>query len=394
MYSVQLERDLQDIADLSGALERGTLIDSKELEQRLIFVCAKVSAWQWCIHGESLEFRKQVIRWLVSKGKYVLARRYALCGKGDLLLKHEKDGRARVKPMGCGARFCPRCSRRAGRKHLTRIASHLSSSPHGSIWHMVLTQPVFPKESIQGARARFEKSWTAFYPTLRKSGMTAALATYHLKPSVKYGWHYHCHLVLELDDIVDGDSWFEKVNEAWHRAIAKSAPEQRVFHDIFVRLVTKPGPAMVGMKDNTQLEFWNESSDAVETALHYVIRDVLQGIESWIGAMTRKEDCFDFCDFMGSAKRHRSYGTWRKKVDVETEERDEAEESGSAGVSEAAKMKGVSEWVHVSTMDHCLHESKSGPSASRDLLTQLLGCTNRSTGVLYRLRKLVSSIAA
>lgn len=68
MDSAPLERDLQDNADQSGAIERGTLTDSKELEQRLILVCAKVSDWQWFIHGESLEFRKQVLRWFRSCG--------------------------------------------------------------------------------------------------------------------------------------------------------------------------------------------------------------------------------------------------------------------------------------------------------------------------------------
>ena len=395
MFSVTLERDLQEIGELSARLERGTDVSAVALIQRLMLLIQKVSAWQWCIHGETLEFRKQVVKWLVSKKRYVLARRYALCGKGDQLCRHEKTGRAKVKPAGCGARFCPRCSRRAGRKHLSRVAGHLSSGPHGALWHVVLTQPGLREEGIGGARERFEQSWKRFYPTLRKCGLVAALATYHAKRSERWGWHYHCHLVMEFDETIDMDVAYERINAVWKRVTALEEGELE-YKDVFARMVAAAGPALEGMAKNTQLEFWDEPTDAVEKVLHYVLRDVLQGVESWVEGMGGESDCFEFCEFMGSAKRHRSYGTWRKKcaggAAEDADAREEAQEREAA--PGAPKVMGVSEWIPVSSVDSALHELKSGSGVLALLVMQLLGCTNRSKGVLFRLRKVVKSLAA
>ena len=390
----QIERDIQEIDELTARLERGTDVDDGPLMQRMVGLCSKLSRWQWCIHGDTMEFRRRVTRWLVNKGKYTLAKRYALCGKGDLLLKHDKTGVSRIRPMGCGARFCPRCSRRAGRKHLSRVASHLSTSSHGCIYHIVLTQPTMPQERIQDARLRFETAWKRFYPTLRKAGLRAALLTYHVKPSMKYGWHYHAHAVVEFDDVVDEDSLYDKLDLKW-RVVTRMSKDQGVEKELFMRLVTAGGPALVGMKENTQLDFWDEPTDQVECVLHYVIRDVLQGIEGWVEAMDREQDCYDFCDFMGAMKRHRTYGTWRKCVPHDdTEERDEKEDTCQTS-SPADKVKGsATEWTLVSTMDHALHSLSVGDKRYWEAMTQFIGCTNRSQGSLFRLKKLVRSIAA
>ena len=386
---------MQDIDELTLRLERGTDEDETPLAQRLVGLCSKLSGWQWCIHGDTQEFRKRVVKWLVKKQKYVLAKRYALCGKGDLLLRHDATKVVRVKPMGCGARFCPRCSRRAGRKHLSRVASHLSASSHGSIWHMVLTQPGLQKETIQATRVRFENAWKRFYPVLRKAGLQSALATYHVKPSTKYGWHYHCHLVAEFPEGVDEETLYQGLNERWRTVVSKDVSHLD-YKDLFMRHVCDAGPALEGMKDNTQLDFWSEPQDQVETLLHYVIRDVLQGIESWVACMEREQDCFDFCEFMGAAKRHRTYGKWRLKVKGDdTEAKADAEERAlEEATREKNKAKGDIEWSALSTVDSCLRDSRSGSNESSEALKQLIGCTNRSKGVLFRLRKLTTWLAA
>lgn len=393
MHSVELERDIQDVSEMSLRLKRGTDVDEQPLVQRLRFMTGKVSAWQWCIHGDTLEFRKDVVSWLVGKGQYTQAMRFALCGKGDMLLKHDKSGAARVKPKGCGMRFCPRCSRRSGRKHLSRVAGHLSTSAHGSLWHAVLTQKALPEESIASARSRFEKSWKRFYPTLRKAGLVSALATYHVKASLKYGWHYHCHLVVEFDDVVDHDSLYDRLNLAW-RTVTSLHESHLNYTDLFMRKITDGGPALKGMAENTQLDFWSEPQDEVEKVLHYVLRDVLQGIETWVGVMQDRGVCVEFCETMGTAKRHRCYGKWRKAaVGNEGEARDASEETELAENS-GVMNTGVSEWSEISTMDRCLTTLKGGDGVSKSLLMQLIGCTNRSAGVLFRLRQVVQSIAA
>jgi hypothetical protein len=260
----------------------------------------------------------------------------------------------------------------------------------------VLTQPSIREEGIGAARGRFEKSWKAFYPLLRKCGLRAALATYHAKPSAKYGWHYHCHLVVEFDDVVDAESLYEKLNLKWTTLVALN-DSHRAYNDLFMRMVTDAGGPLAGMKENTQLEFWSESQNAVETALHYVIRDVLQGIEGWVAALNADSEVFEFCDFMGAAKRHRTYGEWRKCVPADgTEERDASEDRAISEAVKEPQTKGKvgSEWSEMSTMDGALQQSKLGSSESANALRQLIGYTNRSKGVLFRLRKLVTWLAA
>jgi hypothetical protein len=223
--------------------------------------------------------------------------------------------------------------------------------------------------------------------------MRSALATYHMKPSLRFGWHYHCHLVVEWDDVVDGDSLYEKVDRKW-REVSREA--SRVDDNpVFARMVTGEGPALVGMKENTQLEFWDEPQDEVEKVLHYLIRDVLQGIEGWLSRLRTEEEAAEFCEFMSAAKRHRCYGKWRKRVaGDETEARDAAEEVSSAEGVEKVVQKECSEWKSVSSMDGVLGMCRSGSRDSMNLLQKLIGCTNRSKGVLFRLRKVVLSIAA
>lgn len=395
MSSVELQRDLQEIDDLTGAIVRGTSDRVDVLSQRLELVCQKQSAWQWCIHGDTLAYRRMVTKWLVKKDKFVLAKRFALCGKGDMIAKHESSGMVRVRPMGCGASFCPRCSSRSGRKHLSRIVSHLSTSGHGSIYHVVLTHPAAKEETLGSARARFEKSWKLFYPTLRKCGLRSALATYHAKPSPRWGWHYHCHLVVEFDDGIDSDTLYSRLNERWQIVSTPNDVTLQKPKDLFMRLVVKPGPALVGMKENTQLDFWDEPTDQVEAALHYVIRDVLQGVSGWIEGLTSDAGVFEFCEMMAAAKRHRSYGAWRKKVpDDDTEAKDEAEDRAvSAAGSEGPKVRKLSEWILGETVDKTIHSSKHGSAQCISVLMLLIGHTNRSQGVLFRLRKLVTWLA-
>lgn len=385
---------LQEVIDLSGALERGNSSDVAGLLARCVGLCSRVSGWQWCIHGETVAFRKKVVEWLIKNGRYVLARRYALCGKGDLLLRHQGTGAARVRPMGCGAKFCPRCSRRSGRKHLARVAAHLSTSSHGSIWHVVLTQPGMVEESVGHAKIRFEKAWKRFYPTLRKAGLRSALATYHAKPNRRYGWHYHCHLVMEMDDVVDEETLYHGLNERWQEVVGR-VEGRTGRRDVFMRPVVGPGPALVGMKANTQLDFWDEPVDQVEAVLHYLIRDVLQGVESWVKDLVSESEVFEFCGYMGTAKRHRTYGEWRKRVPEDGTESEAAlEESGGCCEVKKEMVAGHGGlWSVVTTMDQSFRSLRAGVMETEPLVAQLIGKRNRSSGVLFRLKRLVEFLA-
>ena len=390
-----LERNLQEVLDAEGAALRGDDGAVKVLLNRLMGFIRHPSKWQWVIHGETALYRGWVVQWLMGQERYKMARRFALCGRGDIALCREDAQAARVKPQGCGARFCPRCSRRFGRRFLARVASHLSSRPHGGLWHVVLTQQVLPYEDLEHSRERFGIAWKRAYAGLRKIGMRSGLATYHVKRSRGGGWHYHCHLVTEFPEGIDEETLYQGLNERWRKVVSKHE-SHRDYKELFMRHVCDAGPALVGMKENTQLDFWSESQDQVETLLHYVIRDVLQGIESWVACMEREQDCFDFCEFMGAAKRHRTYGKWRLKVKGDdTEAKADAEERAlSEATREKNKAKGDIEWSALSTVDSCLRDSRSGSIESSEALKQLIGCTNRSKGVLFRLRKLTTWLAA
>src|SRR3989304_1236659 len=109
-----VERNLQEVLDAEGAALRGDDGAVKVLLNRLMGFIRHPSKWQWVIHGETALYRGWVVQWLMGQERYKMARRFALCGRGDIALCREDAQAARVKTQGCGARFCPRCSRRFG----------------------------------------------------------------------------------------------------------------------------------------------------------------------------------------------------------------------------------------------------------------------------------------
>jgi hypothetical protein len=251
------------------------------------------------------------------------------------------------------------------------------------------------EELLPSAMERFKRAWSRFYNTLRKAGLRSGLATYHVKKSTKWGWHYHCHLVAEFDGSRTEEDRRATLDAKW-KEVTEAGRDLDKQKDLWMRVVCGPGDAFVGMAENTQLDFWSEPADEVEKVLHYVVRDVLQGVEGWTESLKERGDVFEFCDFMGRAKRHRCYGKWRKPVAgdaTEGEVENEEKQCESTKAALAAKTS-LSEWTVVSTMDHCLTTLKRGESGSKPLLMQLIGCTNRAKGCMYRLRKVVSAIAA
>lgn len=385
-----VERDVQEIVDLISAAERGDQSATSALLGRLYLLCGRVTSWQWVMHGETVEYRKTVCRWLVAQGKYTAARRFALCGRGDLLVAHG-DGRVRVKPMCCGVRCCPRCSRRAGRSFLSRVSSHLATRAHGSLFHVVLTQQGIKDETLDGARRRFDGAWKRFYPRLRRAGLNGALATYHVTPSARLGWHYHCHLMLDVEP-VDSGILQEGLSDAWCKARGLG-PEDRNA-PFFCRLIAQPGPAFAGLANDTQMEFFEESPDAVERVLQYMVRDVLQGVERWVGRLEGVAAAEEFAAALSNLKTHRLYGTWRKKVDGDKiEERDAAEERA---VDESQKknpaIKTNSEWYSRGGMDEIIWAIRRGETMWMDEITKLLGARTRYGAVGLRLWKLVSAL--
>lgn len=386
-----LERDLQDLKDLEVRAAAG----DEAAQQQFFFIVSdlvkRVTKWQWVIHGETLVYRQRVIRWLVRSGRYTQARRFAMCGRGDVGSIGDGEGQVRIRPMGCGARFCPRCSRRYGRRFLARVAAHLSSKPHGELSHLVLTQRVLPDESLADARERFEGAWKKFYRVLRGIPMVSALATYHVTPSSVIGWHYHCHLVMELGEGVKLADVYEQLDDAWFAALGDGESQRK---DLFRRLVSPAGPAMAGLAGDRQMEFWDESPDPVEVVLQYVLRDILQGVEGWIGKMATDEQAESFAKALSGAKLHRLYGVWRTAVvEGEADEVDgDAEADEEDSTVDGAGVRAIV-WQEVGGMDEVLWKARQGTEVCLDLVRRLLGRSSNRGAVALRLWRLVQEFA-
>lgn len=386
-----LERDLQELKDLEVLSRAG----DESAQQRLFFLCSDIvkraTKWQWIIHGDTLVYRQRCVRWLIRQQRFTQARRFAMCGRGDVALLGDTAGSVRIKPKGCGARFCPRCSRRYGRRFLSRVCGHLSSGPHGELWHIVFTQRVIPTETLLEARERFAKAWKRMYGVLRRMGMVSALATYHVTPSSVKGWHFHCHVVAELGDGVSGEACYKEWDDAWFSFLGDGESQRK---PLFVRQVSTAGAALEGLKGERQMEFWNESVSQAEVLLQYVLRDILQGVEGWIAKMSTDEACEQFAGALAGAKLHRLYGVWRTKL-VDEDKDDEADASGqetaSGGVLDGAK--GVTLWHSVGTMDEVLWWARQLRAEGMEVVRRLCARSSNRGAVALRLLTLAREFA-
>jgi len=381
-----LERDIQVMDDLGYDVARGDKAAERQLTAMVCKLAGTMTKWQWVIHGETVEFRKVIVRWLCNKGEYVLARRFALCGRGDLGMIEYGGDAVKVVPMGCGCRFCPRCSRRFGARFLRKVGKHLEANSHGEIWHVVLTQRVQRSETLIEARERFGKAWKRFYPKLRAMGMASALCTYHVTASVTGGWHYHCHLVIEWVEGTKLEARGAELTGAWKKAKADSGDKQT---EVFGRKVCEAGGPLTRAEIAGQGELWAESVDPVAVALQYVVRDVLQGVEKWVSKINNIEDASTFAEALSSAKLHRLYGAWRRKLpkpDGEQEAPSPAPTDGSKEKGGCGKEKIA--WITIGRMDEVLWWARGGNEQAVQCVRMLLLRFSNKGMVSKRLKSL------
>lgn len=386
-----IEARIQQFKDLEDLAKAGDVGAIQTLFFALSDIVRELTKWQWVIHGDTVVYRQRCVRWLMREKRYKTARRFALCGRGDVgMIASEGDG-VRIRPKGCGCRFCPRCSRRYGRRFLSRVAAHLSSKPHGPLHHIVLTQRVRGEESLEEARKRFELSWKLFYPKLRKAGMMSALATYHVTASSVKGWHYHCHVLVEFEDGVEEADWYPVLDAAWNAALGDPENFRK---PLFNRGICNAGGPMVGLAGDRQMEFWAESRDPVEVVLQYVLRDVLQGVEGWIGKLATDVQAEQFAGALACAKLHRLYGEWRKKAAGEDEADKEKVAADEAVAKESGTvMKSAIFWHVVGNMDEVLHWAKTGKTECVDMVRRLLARGSNRGAAASRLCRLGLGVA-
>ncbi len=342
--------------------------------------------WQYVIHGETVPFRVGIVHWMCDQGKYQKARKYACCGHGDVGYMEESGSGVRVRPMCCGSRLCPRCSRRYGRRILRKVNGRLSTAAHGAIDHIVLTQKVIDGEPLGTTRERYERKWKRVYKAFRLAGMRNMLVTYHVKRTREVGWHYHAHCLVEWGSDVVSEDACVCVDRAWRDVVAANGEPT---HPVFYRHVTPAGDAITALANDGQGEFWQEASDPVTQVLQYCVRDVVQGVENWVEGVETDDLTTEFAETVANAKLHRLYGEWRK-ADVETKEDEEAEENPAATEDEkaaaVARQGGLVGWLRLGSMDSIIGQANEGITAMREFVHSL-GCKyfNRST-VSRRLR--------
>lgn len=278
------------------------------------------SHWQNVIHGQTADFRQAVTKWLIDQGRMSVARRYALCGRGDSCRVGEK--RFGFRPRRCGHRLCPRCSRYRGCLALRKILGHLNERGNGDLLHVVLTQQTCWSELFHDTRQRFEKGWKRFYPRLRKLGFDAMLAVTHAPASRDGCFHIHRHLVIDVGRF-DDDRNFEKyagaIVEIWRESVVQFDVNQAQ-EDPYVRHVSGPRDRYETIRLGGQAEFFEDASDPAERVVQYVIKDVVQGVEKWVSTLHR--DMYRmYCDGIESLKLHRTYGSWRGTAQASDEEK-------------------------------------------------------------------------
>lgn len=361
------------------------------LMARLSEIARDLSRWQWVMHGDTGTYRAAVVRWLCRSSRYTVGRRFALCGRGDQLGVSAGSTLVRVRTKGCGCRYCPRCSRRAGRKYLKKVNGHLSARPHGELWHIVFTQRAIAGEGLPECRGRFEVAWKKAMRWMRKAGLRGGLTTYHLIRNGFNAWHWHAHLVVELKDGVDGETFFSGTEDAWRSAKGRLGKDDI---PIFGRRVCRQGVAMTGLVENGQMDFWSESQSEVEKAIQYVVRDVLQGVERWIAQCETSELVEEFCRGVEGAKMHRLVGEWRQKVAV-------VEVPGEAdGAIEKPKVLPKAKegadiiWDWIGTMDQVMYHARKGVFQCEEALSNLLRMGSNQGLVAARLRRAVDFLPA
>lgn len=276
-------------------------------------LCLQQSRWQYVVHGQMGSYREAVCREIERSGDWKKAKRFALCGTGDVMLVGAKV--ARVQPRRCGHPLCPRCSRYRGFGFVRRVQSYLRMRPHGWMGHIVCTQQVHVDETFRQCRKRLDTVFAAYMKWVQTQGIRAALAVTHCVWATGGGWHLHKHVVFEFDpEHGDCDQRADVVLRSWSEFKAEHGVDTK-FAPIGFRKLCGPGLAMDDLPVE-QGDFWREGRTAATIALQYVVRDTCQGTDGW-KIDHAGERLMEMIEGAKAYKLRRFYGDWRKPVPAE-----------------------------------------------------------------------------
>lgn len=318
------------------------------------------------IHGDTLDLRTVAGEVIAQNSGEVRACRYAMCGRGDLVVAGDEGGHG-VSPRGCGHRLCPRCQRRRGARIAQRCIAWLAAQPHGWLYSFTLTQRAREGEALADAKRRMER-WVQLYTRrLREAGMRGGLLTVHIVWSSNVnGWHYHVHGVVELATGL-GEAWLA---DLWCGLDPHAGRGDLGAH---VRELAPAGPAMTELADDDgDLDFWREASSAAARAVQYPVRDMLQGVSAWRlgGAASVRACCVELVRHASAWKVHRSMGRWRKSPPPAATEAT-AEGAGQKAGAPAGEM------ITLGTVDGTYRAALAGVARARAVFEDLeRGCRN------------------
>lgn len=289
----------------------------------------RMTPWQYVIHGRTEHVRLAAVRHELAAGDNDRALAIALCGQGDVAIREVSTGEMRIRPRGCGHRLCPRCSRKEGGKFVNRVTEHLANFAHGTLYHGVYTQLVMAYEPLVESKKRFEKCWNRYLMWAKKQGLTNALMVIHVTRSRFNGWHYHGHLLFEAAKPINVDSFQAR----WQYIVNQSQGRDDTMLP-FIRKVADAGEAMESM-DLGDGDLFTESDNEIVKCLQYMVRDVCQGTENWVGPGQTQAIYSELIDALSHGRTRRLVGEWRHEVSerAEKENRDASELKVSAGPS-------------------------------------------------------------
>ena len=350
---------LESRGEISG------LEEHVEVEEEARLYCVRTlqapSAWQRIIHGATSAYRLRVVLSMIEEGQVGLAERFALCGRGDLVLQGAKG--YRIQPMRCGSRLCPRCSRHRGQKYVAMAFERLRKHPHEWLYHVVLTQPVVVSESLKDSRVRLMAKWKGLGDR-RRFGLRGGLLTEHIKWSRFGGWHVHLHLIGEFET----DAGVVALREVWKSVGA--AADGRQITEPYWRVIAAPGEAVLDLDDG-QAELWGEARTGVAVALQYAVRDVCEGASAGNAGMVPGKAFTELVGLMGNVKLHRRLGVWR-------EAEEEEQEDGKVGSGEVQDDAGSVSCTSLGTVDSVLRAAIDGGPAARGFCRFLMEASGGS----------------
>ncbi len=268
-----------------------------------------VSRWQACLFGEHANAVRAVVaeQLFVRKGARV-AFRYAMCGRGDYVVRVGDTFQVRVR--GCQHRLCSRCSRRKGLRYVKRVLGWLRRSEKVVLHHVVLTQDLVGLSLREAYDANQERLRRVMKVAHGLGKLRSGLATIHTVWSERTeSWHVHTHLLVDGGGCEGAEGLGEWLKDAWIRSEGR---EDRLAHRRaqFSRLVAK-WDGLEEFPDECQQEFFEDRLTALQRAVVYPLRDVTEGVRLAALAAAGEERIREFVEEADCRKTFRLYGEWR-----------------------------------------------------------------------------------